>query len=176
MEAYRRFKQNNLFLSLKKGLAMVAQQVFVAEEWVHEARNEANAEALSRADVKKSLGALKQEKAELSEKLKEADKACLSVEAGLKTVERQAKDQRQKLHLTKIDLATQRQLVTDLKVKLQKAKEVAEGDKDKGKGKEKKPSSEAKNTAKDKEAVAKEKEVEAKTKKADPKAKDTPTS
>ena len=58
------------------------------EEWVHNARNEANAEALSRADVEKSLGALKQELAKLSEKLKEADKAHLSAEAGLKTVER----------------------------------------------------------------------------------------
>ena len=103
----------------------ITQQVFVAEEWVHDARNEANAEALSHADVEKSLGALKQEQAELSEKLKVTDQACLSAEAGLKTVERQAEDQRQKLHLTEIDLATQKQLVIDLKVKLQKAKEAA---------------------------------------------------
>ena len=103
----------------------ITQQVFVAEEWVHDARNEANAEALSHADVEKSLGPLKQEQAELSEKLKVIDQARLSVEAGLKTVERQAEDQRQKLHLTEIDLATQKQLVIDLKVKLQKAKEAA---------------------------------------------------
>ena len=64
----------------------------MAEEWVHDARKEANAEALSRADVKKSLGAFKQERAKLSEKLKEADKACLSAKAGLKTVEGQAED------------------------------------------------------------------------------------
>ena len=44
---------------------------------------------------------------------------------GLKTVERQVEDQRQKLHLTEIDLATQRQLIIDLKVELQKAKEAA---------------------------------------------------
>ena len=84
----------------------ITQQVFVAEEWVHDARNEANAEALSHVDVEKSLGALKQEQAELSEKLKVTDQARLSAEAGLKTVERQAEDQRQKLHLTEIDLAT----------------------------------------------------------------------
>ena len=35
-------------------------------------------------------------------------------------------DQRQKLHLTKIDLATQKQLVIDLKVELQKVKEEAQ--------------------------------------------------
>ena len=103
----------------------ITQQVFVAEEWVHDTRNEANAEALSHADVEKSLGPLKQEQAELSEKLKVIDQARLSAEAGLKTMERQAEDQRQKLHLTKIDLATQKQLVIDLKVKLQKAKEAA---------------------------------------------------
>ena len=85
------------------------------EEWVHDARNEANAEALSRANVEKSLGALKQELAKLSEKLKEADKPYLNAKAGLMTVERQAEDQRQKLHLTEIDLATQRQPVIDLK-------------------------------------------------------------
>ena len=80
--------------------------MFVAEEWVHDARNEANAEALSHADVEKSLGALKQEQVELFEKLKVTNQARLSAEVGLKTVERQAEDQCQKLHLTEIDLAT----------------------------------------------------------------------
>ena len=65
----------------------------------------------------------------MSEKLKVADHARLSAEADLKTVERQAEDQRQKLHLTEIDLATRRQLVADLKVELQKAKEAAEAEK-----------------------------------------------
>ena len=60
----------------------------------------------------------------MSEKLKMADHARLSAETDLKTVERQAEDQRQKLHLTEIDLATRRQLVADLKVELQKAKEA----------------------------------------------------
>ena len=159
MEAYRRFKQKQLFLSLKRDLAMVsnlhthelrcliilsfflyfltyyffvvfrqiAQQVYVAEEWVRDARKEAEAkaEALSHADVERSLGALKQEQAEMAKKFKAVDQARLSVEAGLKTVERQAEDQRQKLHLTEIDLATEKQLDLDLKVELQKAKEAA---------------------------------------------------
>ena len=96
----------------------VAQQIFVAEEWVRNARKEANVVDLARADVEKSLGALKQEQVELFEKLKEADQACRSAEAGLKSVERQAEDQRQKLHLIEIDLATKKQLVIDLKAKL----------------------------------------------------------
>jgi len=44
---------------------------------------------------------------------------------GLKTVKRQAEDQCQKLHITDIELATQRQLVLDLKVELKKVRESA---------------------------------------------------
>ena len=94
----------NLYFSVAFG--QISQQVFVAEEWVHDAWKKAEAEALSLIDVEKSLGALKQEQIEMSEKLKAADQARLSAKAGLKTVERQAEDQRQKLHLTKINLAT----------------------------------------------------------------------
>ena len=97
----------------------------MAEEWYHDACKQVDAEALTRADVEKSLRATKHEQIELSKKLKVADQAHLSVEAGLKTAERQAEDQRQKLHLKEIDLATQKQLVIDLKVELQKAKEEA---------------------------------------------------
>ena len=53
------------------------------------------------------------------------DKARLSTEAGLKTSKRQAKDQRQKLHITKINLATEEQTVLDLKAELQRTKDVA---------------------------------------------------
>lgn len=45
--------------------------------------------------------------------------------AGLKTMERQAKDMRQKLHVIEINLATKKQVVLDLKMWLQQAKEVA---------------------------------------------------
>ena len=86
----------------------ITQQVFVVEEWYHDIRKQADAEALTRADVKKSLGVARQEQIELSEKLKVADQARSSAEAGLKTAERQAKDQRHKLNLTEIDLAMQR--------------------------------------------------------------------
>ena len=41
----------------------------------------------------------------------------------MKTAERQAEEQCQKLHSTEIDLATQKKMVVDLQVKLQKAKE-----------------------------------------------------
>ena len=83
----------------------ITQQVFVAEEWYRDARKLVDAEAFTCADVEKSLGATRQEQIELSEKLKVADQAHSSA---LKTAEREAEDQRQKLHLTEIDLATQR--------------------------------------------------------------------
>ena len=41
-------------------------------------------------------------------------------------MERQVEDQCQKLHLTEFDLATKRQLVKDLKAKLQKTREAAQ--------------------------------------------------
>ena len=69
------------------------------------------------------MGVVKQEQLELSEKMKLADQARFSAEAGLETAERQAEEQRQKLHSTKIDLATQKQMVVDLQAELQKAKE-----------------------------------------------------
>ena len=104
----------------------ITQQVFMAEEQNRDARKQADAEALTRADVVKSLGVVKQEQIELTEKLKVADQARLSAKASLKTTERQVEDQRQKLHLTEINLVTQRQLVIDLKVELQKAKKEAQ--------------------------------------------------
>ena len=45
----------------------------MAEEWIRDAHKEVEAEALSHADVKKSLRALKQEQVEMSEKLKVVD-------------------------------------------------------------------------------------------------------
>ena len=64
------------------------------------------------------MEAARQEQIELFKKHKVANQAHSSAEASLKTAERQAKDQRQKLHLTEIDLATHKQLVIDLKVEL----------------------------------------------------------
>ena len=95
----------------------------MAEEWYHEVNNRAEAKALTRAEVEKSLEAVKQKQLELSEKLKSADQAHSSAEAGLKTIERQAEDQCKKLHSTKIDLATQKQMVIDLQAELKRAKE-----------------------------------------------------
>ena len=58
--------------------------------------------------------------------MKESNKARLSAEAGLKTTKRQIEDQCQKLHITEINLATEKQIVLDLKAGLQKTKDAAQ--------------------------------------------------
>ena len=70
----------------------ITQQVFVAKEWYCDARNRANAEALSCAETEKTLGPIKQEQYELTERLKEAQSTHLSAEASLKSAEKQAED------------------------------------------------------------------------------------
>ena len=44
----------------------------MAKEWYHDARKLADAEALSHAEMEKTLGAIKQEQYELTKKLKKA--------------------------------------------------------------------------------------------------------
>ena len=48
----------------------ITQQVFVVEEWCHDARKVADAKAISHAEVEKTLGALKHVQHELVEKFK----------------------------------------------------------------------------------------------------------
>ena len=103
----------------------VTQQIYVAEEWVKNSREEINAEVQSRLAAEKAAGVLKQEKDSLADKVKEAIQAWDSAVAGLKTTEKQAKDRRQKLHVTEINLATEKQAVLDLKAQLQRAEGAA---------------------------------------------------
>jgi len=71
------------------------------------------------------LGTSEQKNKELTSKLVNEERARLSAEAGLKNAQDQAKDQRKKLYHTEIELATQKQLVLELKADLQKVKEAA---------------------------------------------------
>ena len=72
------------------------------------------------------LGALKESHAKLSEQLKEAIRARDNSEAGLKTTEKQAKDLRKQLHYTEINLAAEKQLVTELHEEFWKAREAVQ--------------------------------------------------
>ena len=101
----------------------VTQQVFVAEEWVRSAQNKFKVESHSRHEVEKALGTVKEEKAQLAEKLKTSEHEHLSDLVGLKTVETQAEDQRKLLYTTEeLNLAIEKVTVLSLKAELQKAK------------------------------------------------------
>ena len=72
------------------------------------------------------LGALKEKQAKMAEQLKEAVKARDSSEAGLKTTERQFEEVHKELHYSEINLVTEKQMVTELREELRKAKEAAQ--------------------------------------------------
>ena len=86
----------------------------MAEDWVKDARSEARAAFDARSEVEVELGALKENQSKLAEQLKEAIRARDSSEAGLKTTEKQAEDLHKQLHYTEINLAIEKQLVTEL--------------------------------------------------------------
>ena len=98
----------------------------MAEKWVKSARSEARAAFDARSEVEVELGALKENQSKMAKQLKEAVRARDSAEAGLKTTEKQFEDIRKQLHYTKINLATQKQLATELREELRKAREAAQ--------------------------------------------------
>ena len=99
-----------------------SQQVFMAEKWVKNARGETRIALDARAKVETELGALKEKHTKMAEQLKEAVRARDSAKAGLKTMVRQFKEMRKELHYSEINLATKKQMVTELR----KARETAQ--------------------------------------------------
>ena len=97
----------------------------MAEEWVKNARSKVRVAFDARSEVKVELGALKENHSKMAEQLKEAVKARDSAEAGLKTTEKEFEDIRKQLHYTEINMATEKQLVTELREELRKAREAA---------------------------------------------------
>ena len=97
----------------------------MAEDWVKSARSEARAAFDTRSKVEVELGALKENHSKMAEQLKEAVRARDGTEASLKTTEKQFEDIRKQLHYTEINLATEKQLVTELREELRKARETA---------------------------------------------------
>ena len=100
------------------------QEVFVAEEWVKDARNEARVEANLCAKANRALGATKQDNEELTTKLTTEEKVRKSAKTNLKNAQDEAEDQHKKLYHTEIKLAIEKQRVLELKEELQRAKEA----------------------------------------------------
>ena len=98
----------------------------MAEDWVKDARSEAKAEFNARSEVEKEVGTLKEVQAKLSEQLKEAVRARDSSKVCLKSAEMQAEEQHKQLHYSEINQVTEKQLVKELREKLQKVREAAQ--------------------------------------------------
>ena len=62
----------------------------------------------------------------MAEQLKEVVRARDNTEAGLKTTERQFEEVRKELHYSEINLTTEKQMVTELREELRKAREAAQ--------------------------------------------------
>ena len=97
----------------------------MAKEWVKNSRSEARVALDARDAAEAQLGALKDKQAQMAEQVKQALREKESAEAGLKTTERQVEDIRKELHYCEINLATEKQMVTELCKELRKAKEAA---------------------------------------------------
>ena len=98
----------------------------MVEEWVKNARGETKVTLDARAEMETELGALKEKYAKLAEQLKAAVRSRDSAEAGLKTIERQFEEVRKELHYSEINLAMEKQMVTELCEELRKARETAQ--------------------------------------------------
>ena len=107
-------------------MSQITQQVFVVEEWVKIAHSEARTAFDARSEVKVELGSLKENHSKMAEQLKEAVRAKDSAKAGLKITEKQFEDIHKQLHYTEINLATEKQLVTELREELRKAREATQ--------------------------------------------------
>ena len=98
----------------------------MVEEWVKNARGETRVTLDAQAEVEVELGALKENHAKMVKQLKEAVRARDSAKADLKMTERQFEEVRKNLHYTEINLATEKQMVTELREELRKAREAAQ--------------------------------------------------
>ena len=98
----------------------------MAKNWVNNARSEARAAFDARFEVEVELGALKEKQSKLAEQMKEAVRARDSAEAGLKTTEKQVEDLCKQLHYNEMNLATEKQLVTELREELKNAREAVQ--------------------------------------------------
>ena len=97
----------------------------MVEKWVKNERSEARMDFDARFEVKVELGTLKENHSKMAKQLKEVVRARDSDEAGLKTTEKQFEDIHKQLYYTEINMATEKQLVTELREELRKARDAA---------------------------------------------------
>ena len=98
----------------------------MAEEWVKNSRGETRLSLDAQTEAKAQLGALKEKQTKMAEQVKKALKKRDSAEAGLKTTENQVEKICKELHYSEINLATEKQMVIELREELRKAREAAQ--------------------------------------------------
>ena len=89
--------------------------MYVAEEWAKRFRDETRAAHEARETAEDHLSVLRTQQKQMAEQVKKATQEKASAEVGLKTTEKQAETLRSELHLCEINLATERQMVKDLR-------------------------------------------------------------
>ena len=98
----------------------------MAEDWVKGARSEAKAAFDARSEIEVELGALKENHSKLAKQLKRAVRARDSIEVGLKTTKKHFEDISKQLHYNEINPATEKQLVSEFREELRKAREAVQ--------------------------------------------------
>lgn len=78
----------------------------MAKNWLKDAWNEARLADNLCAEANKALGIAEQKNKKLTTKLTTKERGRKSAEASLKNAQKQANEQRQKLHYSEIELAT----------------------------------------------------------------------
>ncbi|XP_075640333.1 uncharacterized protein LOC142612094 [Castanea sativa] len=125
METLEKMSQPQLFLSLKRDLALAIQEVFVAEKFIEDTRKKARTEQEIRMETEKSLGIALAENEKLTSEVAELRREKNGVESNLKTMKTQIEGQRKLLHEKDDELSRAQRERSDLEKELALMKEEA---------------------------------------------------
>ncbi|XP_075671622.1 uncharacterized protein LOC142641116 [Castanea sativa] len=125
MEILERMSQPQLFLSLKRELALAVQEVFVAEKFIEDSRKKARLELDIRMETEKSLGQALAENEKLVSQVADLKRERDGAEASLKTMKTQIEGQHKLLREKDDELAQAQRERSDLEKELAQMKEEA---------------------------------------------------
>ncbi|XP_075663338.1 uncharacterized protein LOC142632908 [Castanea sativa] len=117
--------QPQLFLSLKRDLALAIQEVFVAEKFIEDTRKKARTEQEIRMETEKSLGTALAENEKLTSEVADLKREKNGAEANLKTMKTQIEGQRKLLREKDDELSRAQRERSDLEKELALMKEEA---------------------------------------------------
>ncbi|XP_075665192.1 uncharacterized protein LOC142634825 [Castanea sativa] len=118
METLEKMSQPQLFLSLKRDLALAIQEVFTAEKFIEDTRKKARTEMEIRLETEKTLGTALAENEKLTSEVAELRREKNVVESNLKTMKTQIEGQRKLLRERDEELSQAQRECSDLKKEL----------------------------------------------------------